>query len=66
MQQFIVFRNIYPNAGAQYIVKAETYVRAIQAVLAATDTVADGWIAHKLNSYNPKIQSRLIAESVSL
>ncbi len=66
MSTYIVFGKL-----GQYIVSAESWVRAIQSVLEHTDTLgqcfaADNWTAHRLSNYNPAMRARLIAESVSI
>lgn len=57
--EFVVFA---PRRG-HYVVTAETWVRAIQAVIARTDTVARDWQAHRMDEYPQHLQARLRAES---
>jgi len=61
MNQYIVFR-----AGGQYIVSAETSVRAVQAVILEIGGFAKDWNVHNLSDYNPKLRARVIADSVIL
>jgi hypothetical protein len=62
LKTYIVFR-----AGhAQYIVQAETRVRAVQAVLLRAEGLAHDWIAHELNSYPEHLQARLRRDSVTI
>ncbi len=59
MKTYIVFR-----AGhGQFIVQAETLVRAIQSVLMRADGVARDWTAHDLSTYPAHLQARLRRES---
>lgn len=44
----------------QYIVSAESYVRAIQAVITETNSVAFDWKCHIFNSYPEKLQAKII------
>jgi hypothetical protein len=62
MKTYIVFR---PGHG-QYIVQAETLVRAIQSVLIRADGFARDWIAHDLSTYPQHLQDRLRRESVAI
>jgi hypothetical protein len=62
MRTYIVFR-----AGhGQYIVQAETLVRAIQSVLMRADGFARDWTAHDLSTYPQHLQARLVRESIVL
>jgi hypothetical protein len=59
MNTYIVFR-----AGhGQHIVRAETLVRAVQAVLLRADGFARDWTAHDLSTYPVHLQARLRSES---
>ena len=62
MKTYIVFRAGY----GQYIVQAETLVRAIQSVLMRAEGFARDWIAHDLSTYPQHLQTRLIRESIVL
>ena len=62
MKTYIVFR---PGHG-QYIVQAETLVRAVQSVLMRADGVARDWTAHDLSTYPAHLQARLRRESVTI
>ena len=44
----------------QYIVSAESYVRAIQSVIAETNSVAFDWKCHIFNSYPEKLQTKIV------
>ena len=57
--EFVVFA---PRLG-HYVVTADTWIRAIQSVIARTDTVARDWQAHQLSGYPQHLQARLRAES---
>lgn len=57
--QFIVFRR-----GAQLIVTAPTWVRAIQAAIEHAGGFAADWTAHRFDSYPQHLQTRLLRESV--
>ena len=59
MKTYIVFR----RGHGQYIVQAETLVRAVQSVLMIADGFARDWIAHDLSTYPAHLQSRLMRES---
>jgi hypothetical protein len=59
MKTYIVFRAGY----GQYIVQAETLVRAIQSVLMRADGFARDWTAHDLSTYPQHLQARLTRES---
>lgn len=66
MMHYIVFGKV-----GQYTVYAESWVRAIQAVLIHADILgqpfaADAWQAHQLAHYNPTIRARLIRDSVAI
>lgn len=61
-QTFIVFS---PEHG-QFITHADTWIRAIQNVLAVAPGVAADYIAHRLDSYPAKWQSRLLADSLEV
>ena len=66
MRKYIVFGKL-----GQYIVSAESWVRAIQAVLEHTDNIgqpfaADYWQAHQLAHYNPTIRAKLVRDSVAI
>jgi hypothetical protein len=62
MKTYIVFR-----AGhGQYVVQAETLVRAIQSVILRAHGVARDWIAHDLSTYPQHLQDRLRRESVAI
>jgi hypothetical protein len=67
MKQYIVFN----AAKLQFIVTEESWVRAIQAVLAHTDSLgqpfaSDSFTAHALSQYPAKYQSKLLSDSVVL
>lgn len=62
MHQFVVFRAGY----GQFVVTAETTVRAIQSVLLIADGFACDWICHRLNTYPAHLQARLLRESIIL
>lgn len=57
-EKYIVFGKL-----GQYIVTAESWVRAIQIVIAKTDSVAFDWNSHIFNSYPEKLQIRIINDS---
>ncbi len=59
MKTYIVFR----RSHGQYIVQAETLIRAIQSVLMIADGFARDWTAHDLSTYPAHLQSRLLRES---
>lgn len=62
MKQYIVFRARH----GQYIVRAETAVRAVQAVLWIADGFACDWVCHRLETYPKHLQDRLLRESTIL
>lgn len=61
MRRYIVFRR-----GYQYIVHAESVVRAIQTAMLHGGGVADDWVCHQFSSYPQHLQARLTRESVTL
>lgn len=61
MHQFIVFRR-----GHQFIVHAETLVRAIQSAMLHAGGVASDWTCHRLDTYPAHLQARLTLESTTL
>lgn len=61
MTTYIVFRR-----KQQFIVQAETLVRAVQAALLHSGGVASEWNCHALSTYPDHLQTRLIKESPTL
>lgn len=61
MKKFSVFGRL-----GMYIVEAENPIRAIQAVIAVTDSTAINWNAYMLSGYNLKMQQRIVADSIIL
>jgi hypothetical protein len=61
MQDFIVFGKF-----GQFIVTAETWVRAVQVVVSQTNAYARDCYAHDLSGYNEKLRKRLLRESKRL
>ena len=61
MRQYIVFRR-----GHQYIVHAETLVRAIQSAMLHAGGVASDWTCHRLDTYPLHLQARLTLESTTI
>lgn len=61
MHQFIVFK-----PGAQFIVEAETMVRAIQSAILHSGGLARDWTAHRLSTYPQHLQIRLQRESAHI
>lgn len=62
-----IMKYIIAARKQQYIVDAETEFRAIQAVIAATDLIAnDITLCQIFNSYPAHMQTRLIATSTTL
>jgi len=61
MRDFLVFR---PGCKGHYVVRAETWIRAIQAMIAVTDTVARDWTAQRLSDYPEHLQVRLRREAL--
>jgi hypothetical protein len=55
--KFIVF-----GKSGQYIVTAESFIRAIQAVIAQTNTVALDWNCHALKGYPEKYQAKILGD----
>lgn len=53
--KFIVF-----GKSGQYIVTAESFIRAIQAVIAQTNTVALDWNCHALKGYPKKYRAKIL------
>jgi hypothetical protein len=46
------------------VVRAETWIRAVQAMIAVTDTVARDWTAQRLSDYPEHLQARLRREAL--
>lgn len=61
MRQYIVFRR-----GYQFIVNAESVVRAIQTAMLQAGGVASDWTCHQFSSYPQHLQARLTRESITL
>jgi hypothetical protein len=61
MRDFLVFR---PGCKGHYVVRAETWIRAVQAMIAVTDTVARDWTAQRLSDYPERLQVRLRREAL--
>lgn len=57
--------SVYGRKG-QYIVEAENDIRAIQAVIAVTDSSSIDWNAYLLSEFKPEQQSRIVADSIIL
>jgi len=55
--KFIVFGRL-----GQYIVNAESFIRAIQAVIIETNTVALDWNCHALKGYPEKYQAKILGD----
>ena len=54
-EQYIVF-----GQKGQFIVSAESSIRAIQNVIAETETVAKDWNCHIFKSYPQKLQTKIL------
>ncbi len=61
MKTYIVFGNL-----GQFIVDAETTIRAIQAAILNGGGLASDWVAHDFSQYNQKLQARLRSESTAI
>jgi hypothetical protein len=62
MRDFLVFR---PGCKGHYVVRAETSIRAVQAMIEVTDdTVARDWTAQRLSDYPEHLQVRLRREAL--
>ena len=55
--KFIVFGRL-----GQFVVTAESFIRAIQAVIAETNTIAYDWNCHNLSGYPKKYQDKILAD----
>lgn len=61
MTPFVVF-----GKRGQFLVNAESLVRAVQAAMLHAGGVASDWTAHKLSSYPFHLAARLSAESACI
>jgi hypothetical protein len=62
MKQYIVWQ----GKAAEYLVVADSAIRAIQTVLEHTDTVAASWEVATLDSYSIKAQTKILNNAVAI